>query len=110
MVQKEIATEKWCKCQNMRKIPNYWVIERVCLKNIVEMAVAGANQNLKLSEYFVLGSHSQIYDFHMVQKEIATKKWHECQNMRKIPKLLSDLKSVHIKHSRNGYGRWKSES
>ena len=31
-------------------------------KIIVEMAVAGANRNLKLSEYYVLGSHSQIYD------------------------------------------------
>jgi hypothetical protein len=29
-------------------------------KNMVEMAVAGANRNLKLSEYYVLGSHSQI--------------------------------------------------
>ena len=43
-------------------------------KNTVEMAVAGADRNLKLSEYYVLGSRSQIYDLHMVQKEIATKK------------------------------------
>ena len=27
-------------------------------KNIIEMGVAGANLNLKLSEYYVLGSHS----------------------------------------------------
>ena len=26
----------------------------------VERAVAGANRNLKLSQYYVLGSHSQI--------------------------------------------------
>ena len=32
------------------------------LKNIVEMAVAGANRKLKLSEYYVFGSHGQIYD------------------------------------------------
>jgi hypothetical protein len=29
-------------------------------KNIAEMAFAGANRNLKLSEYNVLGSHGQI--------------------------------------------------
>ena len=28
-------------------------------KNIAEMAVAGAYRNLMLSEYYVLGSHSQ---------------------------------------------------
>jgi hypothetical protein len=44
-------------------------------KNIVEMAVAGANRNLKLSEYYVLGSHSQIYDEHIVKKEIAPKNY-----------------------------------
>ena len=31
-------------------------------KNIVKMDVAGANRNLKLSEYYVLGSHSQFRD------------------------------------------------
>ena len=30
-------------------------------KNIIEMAVAGANQNLKLLEYNILGSHSPTY-------------------------------------------------
>ena len=29
-------------------------------KNRVEMAVAGANRNPKLSEYYILGFHSQI--------------------------------------------------
>jgi hypothetical protein len=29
-------------------------------KNIVEMAVAGASRNLKLSDYYILGSLSQI--------------------------------------------------
>jgi hypothetical protein len=29
-------------------------------KKIVEMVVAGANRNLKLSEYYVLGSQSKI--------------------------------------------------
>jgi hypothetical protein len=29
-------------------------------QNIVEMAKTGADQNLNLSEYYVLGSHSQI--------------------------------------------------
>jgi hypothetical protein len=33
---------------------------KVGAQNIVEMAVAGANWNLKLSEYYVLGSHRQI--------------------------------------------------
>jgi hypothetical protein len=50
------------------------VIERVCLKNIVEMAVAGANRNLKVAEHYLLGSQSQIYNEHMVEKEIAAAK------------------------------------
>ena len=52
-------------------------------KSIVEIAVEGANRNLKLSEYYVLSSQSKIYDQHMVQKEIAAKKCCKCQNMRK---------------------------
>ena len=31
-------------------------------KNIAELFVASATRNLKLSEYFVLGSHNQKYD------------------------------------------------
>ena len=31
-------------------------------KNIVELSVASATRNLKLSQYLVLGSHSQTYD------------------------------------------------
>ena len=31
-------------------------------KNIVELSVAGATRNLKLSYYLDLGSHSQTYD------------------------------------------------
>ena len=40
----------------------YLTDHRLVPKTIVEMAVAGAYRNLKLSEYYVLGSHSQIYD------------------------------------------------
>ena len=43
-------------------------------KKIGEIALSGASQNLKLSDYYILGSHSQIQDLHMVQKEIATEK------------------------------------
>ena len=57
---------------------------KVMPKNIVEMAVASANRNFKLSDYYVLGSHCQIEDYHIVQKEIATEKRCKCPNMRKI--------------------------
>jgi hypothetical protein len=38
----------------------YLTDQRLEPNNLVEMAVAGAHRNLKLSEYYVLGSHSQI--------------------------------------------------
>ena len=37
--------------------------------NIVVMAVAGAHRNLKVLEYYFLGSHSQVWSLHMVLKE-----------------------------------------
>ena len=42
-------------------------------KNILDMSVAGANRNLKLSEYWVSHCHCPVYDFHITQIEIATK-------------------------------------
>jgi hypothetical protein len=40
-------------------------------KNIVEMAVAGANRNLKLSYYYVLGSSSKLLDKLDILQEMA---------------------------------------
>ena len=37
-------------------------------KNIVELSVAGATRNLKVSYYLDLGSHRQTYDSFMVLK------------------------------------------
>ena len=43
-------------------------------KNILDFYVAGANQNLKLSEYYILDSQCQIYELHKELKETATEK------------------------------------
>ena len=43
-------------------------------KKIVEMAVAGAHRNLKLSEYYVLGCHSQILRLTYVTKRNRDRK------------------------------------